>query len=280
MRESGGHVVEGNQSLLPWEVQRIRKYLLSQNNFWGVQMWAMINLQIHLGLKHNDLINLKFSDILLNLSLIKEDCTVQSLFIQFNGKTNSIARFHYIIRLQLWADNQYPAMCPVRSLIGYIYLTGLKSGYVFPRSHLLGTIDHATEDGHQQLGTTFLSDSKEVYERITGNLDTYGTHTGRKTYYLLGVLGGADTIALKQGARQKKDSTVENYLQDAYTVKAMIEAEGRMHECEVSKWRSIYCNSETSAANIVRNSLPVQLDLYEIAKFFVEQTLRYQGDEI
>lgn len=281
LQQSQHHIVEGRQSLMPWEVRKIREYLLKQNNLWGLQMWAMVNLQIHLGLRQDDLVNLKFSDILLNLSLIKDDCTVESLFLQFNGKSEkkgSMARYYDLTRLKLWADHQFPMMCPIKALLGYIYLAGLKSGYVFPRSHLLGSIDHATELQHKQMSATYLNDCKDVFERVTGNYDIYGTHTGRKTYYLLGVLGGADTIVLKQGARHKQDSTVETYLQDAVTIKEMIDAQGMMSQCEVSKWKSIFCKSETNVSKVAKHSLQVNMSLDEVASTFIEQTCKIQGN--
>jgi hypothetical protein len=68
---------------------------------------------------------------------------------------------------------------------------------VFPQSHLLGTIEEATEE-HQMKGT-YLTDCVELFEQVTGNIGIYGTHTGKKTYYLEGILGDGPIFGLKQG---------------------------------------------------------------------------------
>ena len=78
--------------------------------------------------------------------------------------------------LYLWADNEVPGLCPVRCFLFYIWLTGIKEGYVFPKSELLG-VAHSnlnTTDQHK----TYLSDCIEVFERVTGNIGVYGGHTG------------------------------------------------------------------------------------------------------
>lgn len=44
------HVVSGRAALMPDDVHRVREHLIGGNSMWGLQMWAMINIQIHLGI--------------------------------------------------------------------------------------------------------------------------------------------------------------------------------------------------------------------------------------
>lgn len=166
--------MQGREALLPWEIQKVRQYLLSTNTLWGLQMWSMINMQIHLGLREDDLVNLKFEKIFLNLSTLRNG-QVDCLFIEFKGKTER--KTGTPVRLLLWADNENPVLCPIRSLLAYLYMAQLKTGYLFPQSHLLGSITDATDDSHK-MKERFGIDCVSVYEQVTGNVGVYGTHTG------------------------------------------------------------------------------------------------------
>jgi hypothetical protein len=188
------HIVEGRDALLPWELERCRITLLNHNSLWGLQLWSMIKMQTRLGLREDDLINFRFEDILLNLSCVINNL-IENLFTKWVGKSER--RKGTIARLLLWADNENPHLCPVRPFLGYIYLSGLKRGYVYPQSHLLGTIEEATEE--HQMKSTYLTDCVDLFEQVTGNIGVYGTHTGKKTYYLEGILGDGSIFGLKQG---------------------------------------------------------------------------------
>ena len=58
---------------------------------------------------------------------------VYGLCVEVSGKSDEDKKY----QRWLWADDNCPDLCPVRHLLIYVYLAGIKGGYLFPRSQEL-----------------------------------------------------------------------------------------------------------------------------------------------
>jgi hypothetical protein len=94
--------------------------------------------------------------------------------------------------LIVWADKEYPEFCPIRHLLLYVKLSGLKSGYLFPPEWTLP--DAATGKSILPYDyDDFLAKMKVICVEKLGRRskdNIYGTHIIRKTAYLFAFWGG------------------------------------------------------------------------------------------
>ena len=121
-----GHVIRGAYQLLPMELLRIRSSLLSTNKLVDLQLWCIIMISICLFLRHDEYYNMKIEDIVWDLCIFKNGLPV-ALTIQVCGKRDKVVRL-----LMLWRMDDVPQFCPVRHLVSYIHLAGIKKKYLFP----------------------------------------------------------------------------------------------------------------------------------------------------
>lgn len=67
---------------------------------------------------------------------------------------------------------------------------------------------------------------KNVCERITGRHGPWGTHTGRKTGWLLGAWGNASDVSLAMDSRHAGLEQAQRYKQDAMGLMDIAKAAG------------------------------------------------------
>ena len=93
----------------------------------------------------------------------------------------------------LWADDECPDLCPVRHLLIYVFVSGIKGGYLFPKTKELVGRDKP-DDGVFQTCVPYSTHRRQFIELVERVLPEYdikvGLHMWRKTAYLLGIWGG------------------------------------------------------------------------------------------
>jgi hypothetical protein len=103
---------------------------------------------------------------------------------------------------------------------------------------------------------------------------------GKKSYYLNGVLAEAPLFALKQGARHQQDSTVETYVQDAFTIKEVMKSRGTLTKGLIGTFRPIFCNQGHVASTKARRSLNITQSMSEIATEFCEKNCQLNKSSV
>jgi hypothetical protein len=184
--------------------------------------------------------------------------------------------------LYLWANDTYPELCPVRHLLLYVFLTGIKGGLLFPNLRL--PIGPNGVSNHKLSYETILDQFKRLHEIVAPllppalpddvpdeNADLInaeeddvdrqrvkiGTHTGRKTGYIFGVWGKGTMADIMAAARHKSEKHAIVYRKEAAT---LYEIHIRQHggflsaENNVSKWESNFLVSEGLNARSINST--------------------------
>jgi hypothetical protein len=128
------------------------------------------------------------------------------------------------VTLLINRDDHTPELCPVRHILAWIYLLGIKSGYIFPdektltamidtgNTHPLKYDNPSNHISYSVFQHRFKSACEEI---ITDRAGPWGTHSCRKTFYLLGIWGKGSLEALMQDARHKTIKNAQIYAKDA-----------------------------------------------------------------
>jgi len=276
-KDGANYREEGVTQLLPIDLRDLRSRLLSSQSIVDLQTWTIIIVSSCLLLRHDEFHSLCVDSFDQGLSCILENRLV-SLAVKIQGKTDQQE-----VLLRLFADDDNPDLCPVRALSVYCYLIGIKDGYIFPSSiELVGDKNGEKRVTDGIFKTTICySTFNDILKSLTkialrprrGGVKV-GSHTFRKTGYLLAYWGGASDVELMQTARHKTQSIIPTYKKDAAGNLAIHE-EIPHHLNRVSKWRSIIISGKGANAEFVNTlggSIPKRFD--EIGSFFVEQILQ------
>ena len=208
------HKVKGCGQLYPTELRMIRTYLLGEGDMASLQLWVMILLGVRLFLRCDELITLRMDnfqdsywggsrsdesppDARLIGSLTKcqvvNESSIESITVEVQGKTDRHPK-----RLVLLSDYEDTDFDELRTLLWYIKMFNISGGYLFPPPSLLVqqyTVEQSrrpmTSDLHVKY-KEFLRRFKFVVYHVVGRDDKFflvGTHTMRKTAYLLAIWG-------------------------------------------------------------------------------------------
>ena len=88
-------------------------------------------------------------------------------------------------RFNLYEDSNYPAFCPIRHLLIYVHMAGIKSGYLFPS---VAELKNPPADGHFKTRVrcdAFHTAMKACIAKVLAKTTHVGTHT-----YRFSALGG------------------------------------------------------------------------------------------
>ena len=263
-KDGSTYLSRGDSPLTPWELLDIRQKLLSSNSLSDLQVWLMILLACRMFLRHEELASLKFESFNKDISIVKPDCNVEALAIQVFGKSDRAP-----VILQIWRDDINPELCPIKHLLVYVYLLGASSGYLFPKK----------EEFHKGGEcTTFMSyDSfQSIFQGLCKGLiprdGPFGSHSCRKTAYLLAIWGNGNIGDIMMGARHKTIAHSMTYQRDAKFLLAIAEKNGL--KLPVSNWKPIFCKDLQLGRSINSASLENFTSLWCLSSDFVSKTLR------
>lgn len=114
----------------PSELRDMRKYCIFRNvngeNLKTLQLWTIVICASKLMLRIKEIRVLKVEDFMETHATIKDNL-VENLLFCIRGKCDKTN-----VHLLMWNDKVCPDLCPVKALLIYVAITGLKSGYLFP----------------------------------------------------------------------------------------------------------------------------------------------------
>jgi hypothetical protein len=128
--ERGEKYVEvGNMQLLPVNLWMLQMPLLSMPSVTNLQILVTIIVATLLLLRHDEFHTIAGAEFQSAMFSIPDATKiVESLVLQVCGKADK-----KWIMLRLYADYEYPELCPVQPLLVYLYAIKWKVGYIFPQ---------------------------------------------------------------------------------------------------------------------------------------------------
>jgi hypothetical protein len=262
----------------------------------------MVIMGIKLFLRISELLSIKIEDFDPSLMLLESTtCHVSALAVLIKSKGGD---YHW---LSMYCDDEYPELCPIRALLLYISLSGIKEGYIFPKIlpafRDVATYDESSTEptGNDDESTlhypyaAFISKMKflltVIIRREKCPTDIFGTHILRKTAYLFAIFGmlrqhSAQVqnlhdllmVGIMESARHACIKNVRYYSQDASTRYEWDMAKRIRTEDEVPTWRSIHILNPNATRAQTITSRTEQQDLWNISMVYLTKFLRFPVD--
>jgi integrase len=161
---------------MPDQIELLRNHLIGKNAIIPLQYYVMLLISIKLFLRASECQMLNVDDIDTNLSQKNANGMVALVIIVRDSKGKAQE-----YRFNLYEDSNYPAFCPIRHLLIYIHMAGIKSGSLFPTA---SELKNPPEDGHFKTKIsydTFHTAMKGFIAQVLDKNQHVGTHTYRKT---------------------------------------------------------------------------------------------------
>jgi len=171
--------------------------------------------------------------------------------------------------LYLWGDDKCPDLDLKRFLLAYLYIIGWKGGSLFPSK------DELKNPPANGIFTTFMEEDdmyatlNDLYRSVLKRDDKLGSHTGRKSGYLLGVMRGAPAISLMVAADHDSYAVATRYVRDA---EAIMEVNNCFNDPkqQVGDWKNPHCAGDETAARSAAPGARFQRPLPELVMGFIE----------
>jgi hypothetical protein len=204
--ETADYVPYGSEPLDPWELLRVRNALIATNNLWDLQFACMLLVGCALFLREDELSNIRVSD--LDFELTSVNTAIDSVAVKIQGKRDVSQ-----VTLILWANHAVPNLCPVRHLLLYLHKSGIKGGFLFPPEVVTASLNGNPVDIDENVSyVTALERFQTLFSQQTGRPQScFGTHSIRKTSFVLAFWGGADGTDVRGAARLKSFEMVARY---------------------------------------------------------------------
>ena len=276
MKDNADYQSKGATPLTPKELLTIRAALVSTNKIWDLQIWTMTLIACKLFLRSDELVQLNFGNVVnlnqenaINWDLTRVDTDNLGIRgIAFNIKGKSDKKIQ--VRM-LWADDDKPELCPVRHLMCYLYWSGIRSGYFFPPESRLNKLVGGHVSTHVRK-TTYHTAFVRICKSHIARAGPFGSHSNRKTAYLLAIWGGGSETDIAESARHKSLTNAMMYKKGASFLFSYVEASGLDPRAMVSKWKPIACANADISSGLVPYS-QFDRNLFNLSTNFVEKIL-------
>ena len=170
----------------------------------------------------------------------------------------------------LWRDSVNPMFCPILHLEIYFYFIKAKGGHFFPTVKELHAPPANGIYKTWMRYETFLNSVKNLCETLFAREGPWGTHTCRKTSYLLAICGGGTFESIMMSARHSDINSAKKYERDAMYLLESSKINGISMASCISKWKPIYVENLQLGRSINEKSARHFKPLYYLAKDFLE----------
>lgn len=218
--------------LLPSEVETLRKFLFSTNKIADYQLYVMMLLGIHMFLRFDEVAYFSFTQFLPEFTVVRSDGYVEKMLFKVKGKADK----HYVY-LSLKRNDEFAQLCPVRHLLFYLHVTGIKEGFIFP--DLIRKKDKYDYKLFNNMMKDLIKDQLGKTERIS-------THFLRNTGYLFAKFGEGTFEVIQRAARHKSTTTAVGYYSDAETLFNSFKGTEAALMNKVPKWHDLWVNNTES----------------------------------
>jgi hypothetical protein len=247
LADDEGYEENGSSQLLPSDLRLLRTHLLSSQSIIALQTWVIIIVSVKQALRHDDAYDMDLEHFVPALFEVQEN-GISALGIEVYGKADK-----KWIKQKLFADDEYPDLCPVRPLLIYMHLIGIKGGNLFPSANEI--LNDRPTDGIYKTTydyQSFLTKFKDLCQQVLPPRDglKIGCQTFRKTFYVVAVFGGGEESDVQLSARHRSQKQAIKYRKDA----KMLFDTHKQHPNpanNVSKWKAIHVDGSGGNAAIM-----------------------------
>ena len=294
-KDGAGYIEKGDSQLLPSDLRALRTHLLSTTDLIGLQTWTIVLLGCKLFLRPDEVLSLSVDSVPKKLVVVV-DGHVHSITFTVMGKADKKP-----VNLVAWADDDYPDMCPVRTLLVYLHAAGIKKGWLFPKAaELLGKENKSEPhklpivalpsnkkhtkifrpgDGHFRHCleyATFLRHFKTIAKQVIPTEELrIGLHCMRKTAYLLAVWGDGDSSVIRYCARHLSEKNSATYRRDADVLRLDARIQGDPNNA-IGTW--LPCRRDTMSQPARMHIRCPKFGLIGAAQMFVEKNIGFPSD--
>ena len=171
----------------------------------------------------------------------------------------------------MWGDDVCPDIDVKRLLLAHLHIIGWKGGCLFPSKEELANppINGVYQTCMDEPG--LLAVLGKLFVDVLKRDDKLGSHTARKSGYLLGLLRGAPSLlSLMTAADHISIKVAMRCLRDA---EAMLNVNRVFNDPkqQVGAWRSPHCAGDENAARSAAPGSQFQKPLPDIVKGFIQQ---------
>jgi hypothetical protein len=239
LRKNGkGYQPQGSNFLTPKDLRCLQHHLCFSGCIRDLQTYVMLLLGVKLFLRHDEYSSIKIESFeKVQKRHVIDENGIHGLCLEVMGKSDKVPK-----QLYIWVDDDNPVFCPVRFLLLYLKVTGIKKGYLFPT---YAELTVPPPDGNFETQLSYDSFSKRLtwlFSYFLKRTDKMGCHTGRKTAYLFAIWGGGIPETLMLSARHMTVQASQDYRKDADTLALVLHIH-RDPDQLVSPWKPIHCES-------------------------------------
>lgn len=294
MKEDYPNAKRATVAILPSNLRKIRNYCIhkgeGRDGKFFLMIWTIIIVGVKQMLRINEVLGKTIENFEPTMTNVCDN-NVVALVDSVLGKTDQEK-----VYLMLWDDEQCPEFSPTRAIMLWLKVSGIKSGFLFPTRQALATGDISPQD-HLSYDA-FLYELKCLYHNVlslsTHETSIVGTHTLRKTGYLMAVwgtfirnrdtekgkskeIGAIESMAILLSARHSKSSNSANfYIQDCVSMwHLMMSKKNQRERNRVSPFLEI--NIARNAENfhqLNEESKPFQLPIVDQAHHYIDNIVR------
>ena len=269
----------------PKNVREAREFFLGQNTIWALMMWTIMILGISLFLRVDEVLEMTVEQFDENFFIIPEPGVIKGLCVKVSGKCDQNKWIHF----QLWWDDVCPELCPVRAVLLWLRISGIKSGKLFPFIEQSGrTVDSSRGYPYQRFLNTIAdlcmnrlcrNNKNRVKNRI------FGTHMLRKTAFLMATWSYFETFGrniesivlsnIRNSSRHASEKHLDVYLDDCWSLKELADrADPGNPDNKVGHWRPIHISNLDAHESLNETSRAHLRPVVEVATDFVEKSLK------
>lgn len=265
----------GCSHLLPSYVRKMREALLASNDIVDFQTYCIILIGIKVFLRQDEFGDIEIEDFEPTLFIVKDEAII-GLVVKVQGKADDD-----VVHLYIWMDDENPEFCPVRHLFVYVYVAGVKGGFLFPSKKEL--LVNRPENGIFETGISSdaMQTRVEYLIEVVCKLEGFkcGLHMFRKAAFLFARWGGGDSLDVETDARHSKNSKDGAlYNLDANTLDEIRKAHPS-DDNNVSKYKSIRLQQISLAVDLNVHSQGRTASIPELATRFVHEHLGVSQDD-
>ena len=131
LKKQSSHEVKGANQFIPQDVRGIRDCLCNSNSVVDLQTYTLLLQGICLFERHDELGRTHSNDFQPNLHGITEHA-IHSLALSLSGKCDYKDGIRSLKFMSIPRNDETPDFCTIRHLLPYIFVAGIKGGYIFP----------------------------------------------------------------------------------------------------------------------------------------------------
>jgi hypothetical protein len=269
-----GYTVTPTDSLLPSDLFDIHAQVHSGGySDIDLEFYTLTLLGIYVYARFDTFHDVEYNDLdspevrkLFNSSSTLLEC----LAIKVKGKNDPNWLYY-----QIFFNDEQPKVCFLRHLLVWLHVSGIDTGSIFPDIRDLEN-PHLRE--HSKMDhAKYVSWLASVVRNCRNSHDLkIGTHTLRRTAYLLAVLGGASFQDVMRNARHRDEESAKKYYTDAQQTLQRLRDNILLSQQQPTwKFRDTLTHRSGENQNRLNQFISnrVDMDLATVSKFFVEKML-------